>query len=74
MLYALERGLDKFGIDFYLVGAVARNVWMTGINNIAPRQLFDFGSTSTKRKRSNTINLTFAQIKKMAHHAACGIW
>jgi predicted nucleotidyltransferase len=38
MLYALERGLDKFGIDFYLVGAVARNVWMTGINNIAPRR------------------------------------
>ncbi len=38
MLYALERGLDKFGIDFYLVGAVARNVWMTGINNITPRR------------------------------------
>ncbi|TRZ75571.1 MAG: hypothetical protein D4R94_06580 [Chitinophagaceae bacterium] len=38
MLYALERGLEKFGIDFYLVGAVARNVWMTGINNIAPRR------------------------------------
>jgi predicted nucleotidyltransferase len=38
MLYALERGLDKFGIDFYLVGAVARNVWMTGINNISPRR------------------------------------
>ena len=38
MLYSLERGLDKFGIDFYLVGAVARNVWMTGINNIAPRR------------------------------------
>jgi predicted nucleotidyltransferase len=38
MLYALQRGLEKFGIDFYLVGAVARNVWMTGINNIAPRR------------------------------------
>lgn len=38
MLYALERGLEKFGIDFYLVGAVARNVWMTGINNITPRR------------------------------------
>ena len=38
MLYALERCLEKFGIDFYLVGAVARNVWMTGINNIAPRR------------------------------------
>ena len=38
MLYALQRGLEKFGIDFYLVGAFARNVWMTGINNIAPRR------------------------------------
>jgi len=38
MLYALQRGLEKFGIDFYLVGAVARNVWMTGINNISPRR------------------------------------
>ena len=36
MLSALERGLNKFGIDFYLVGAVARDVWMRGINNIAP--------------------------------------
>ena len=38
MLYALQRGLEKFRIDFYLVGAVARNVWMTGINNIATRR------------------------------------
>lgn len=38
VLSALERGLDKFGIDFYLVGAVARNVWMSGINGIAPRR------------------------------------
>lgn len=38
MLEALERGFIKFGIDFYLVGAVARNVWMTGINRIASRR------------------------------------
>jgi predicted nucleotidyltransferase len=38
MLFALERGFEKFGIDFYLVGAVARNVWMSGINGIAPRK------------------------------------
>ncbi len=38
MLSALERGFEKFGIDFYLVGAVARNVWMSGINGIAPRR------------------------------------
>jgi len=38
LLSALERGFERFGIDFYLVGAVARDVWMSGINNIAPRR------------------------------------
>ncbi len=38
MLSALERAFEKFGIDFYLVGAVARDVWMSGINKIAPRR------------------------------------
>jgi predicted nucleotidyltransferase len=38
MLAALERGFEKFGIDFYLVGAVARDVWMSGINSITPRR------------------------------------
>lgn len=46
LMKALERGLEKFGIDFYLVGAISRNVWMSGINNIAPRRTtgdIDFG-------------------------------
>jgi predicted nucleotidyltransferase len=34
MLFALERGFQQFGIDFYLVGAVARDVWMNVINNL----------------------------------------
>jgi predicted nucleotidyltransferase len=34
MLSALERGLNKFDIDFYLVGAVARDLWMSAINDI----------------------------------------
>ena len=38
MLTALQRGLTKFKIDFYLIGAVARDVWMNGINNITPRR------------------------------------
>ncbi len=38
MLGSLERGLERFGIDYYLVGAVSRDVWMTGINNIAPKR------------------------------------
>ncbi len=38
MLSALERGFERFGIDFYLIGAVARDDWMSGINKIAPRR------------------------------------
>lgn len=38
MLQALERGFKQFGIDFYLVGAVSRNVWMSGINRFTPRR------------------------------------
>lgn len=39
MLSALERGLNKFGIDFYLVGAVARDLWMSAINDIPPNRI-----------------------------------
>jgi len=38
LLQALERGFEKFGIDFYLVGAVSRDVWMAGIHGLKPRQ------------------------------------
>ena len=38
MLKALERGLEKFNIDYYLVGAVSRDVWMSGINSIPPKR------------------------------------
>lgn len=32
----LERGFFKFGIDFYLVGATARDVWMKGVMTFRP--------------------------------------
>ena len=38
MLSALERGFKIFSNDFYLAGAVARDVWMRGINKIVPRR------------------------------------
>jgi predicted nucleotidyltransferase len=38
MLQALERGLQQFNIDYYLVGAVSRDVWMSGINSIPPKR------------------------------------
>src|SRR5215213_7359863 len=37
-LDVLERGLTHFHIDYYLVGAVSINVWLTGINGITPRR------------------------------------
>ena len=43
---ALERGFIKFGIDFYLVGATARDVWMKGIHDLPPKRAtsdIDFG-------------------------------
>lgn len=38
LLQALERGFEKFGIDFYLIGAVSRDLWMSGIHGIRPRR------------------------------------
>jgi len=46
ILEALERGFSKFGIDFYLVGATARDVWMRGIHEVPPKRAtsdIDFG-------------------------------
>ena len=46
ILEALERGFQKFGIDYYLIGAVAREVWMRGLKDITPRRTtsdIDFG-------------------------------
>lgn len=38
LLQALERGLNTFHIDYYLVGAVSRDVWMSGVNRITPKR------------------------------------
>jgi len=46
ILEALERGFSKFGIDFYLVGATARDVWMKGVHEMLPKRAtsdIDFG-------------------------------
>ncbi len=46
ILEALERGFGKFGIDFYLVGATARDVWMRGVYEKPPKRAtsdIDFG-------------------------------
>ena len=38
ILLALERGFKKFNIDYYLVGATARDVWMRGLHEVPPRR------------------------------------
>jgi predicted nucleotidyltransferase len=46
ILEVLERGFSKFGIDFYLVGATARDVWMRGVHDKPPKRAtsdIDFG-------------------------------
>lgn len=46
LLDALERGFRKFNIDYYLVGALARDIWMKGVHDIQPRRAtmdIDFG-------------------------------
>ena len=38
MLDAIGDALELFGIDYYLVGAVARDVWLTGIHKKTPKK------------------------------------
>ncbi len=37
-LSALERGFQKYNIDFYLAGAVSRDIWLSGLHGITPRR------------------------------------
>jgi predicted nucleotidyltransferase len=36
---ALQRGFAQFGVDFYIVGAVARDIWMTQVYNEPGRRM-----------------------------------
>ncbi|WP_324680592.1 nucleotidyl transferase AbiEii/AbiGii toxin family protein [Hymenobacter sp. GOD-10R] len=36
---ALERGFAQFGIDFYLIGAVARDIWLTQVYDEPARRM-----------------------------------
>jgi len=45
LLDAIEKGFNRFSIDFYLVGATARDVWMRGLHEVTPKRAtsdFDF--------------------------------
>jgi predicted nucleotidyltransferase len=36
---ALQRGLAQFGVDFYLIGAVARDIWLSQIYHEPARRM-----------------------------------
>lgn len=38
LMRALERGFRRFDIDYYLVGATARDVWMRGVYEVPPKR------------------------------------
>ena len=38
LLDAIERGFNIFSIDYYLVGATARDVWMRGVHEVTPKR------------------------------------
>jgi len=39
ILSALERGFSEHGVDFFLIGAVARDLWITAINGLPPSRI-----------------------------------
>jgi predicted nucleotidyltransferase len=71
MLSALERGLNKFDIDFYLVGAVARDVWMSAINGILPSRItgdIDFAVFIDDKETYNELKKYLVEIEGFAPH------
>lgn len=36
---ALQRGFEHFGIDFYIIGAVARDIWLSQVHNEPPQRM-----------------------------------
>jgi len=39
LLTALEAGLKAFNIDYYILGGIAKEIWMTDIHGIAPKRV-----------------------------------
>lgn len=72
MLVALGRGLEKFSVDFYLVGAVARNVWMQGIHNLKPRRTttdIDFAVLINKQEVYNELKQYLVEQEGFEQHS-----
>tara|TARA_R110002050_G_scaffold14376_7_gene45422 strand:+ start:632 stop:907 length:276 start_codon:yes stop_codon:yes gene_type:complete len=70
MLAALERGFNKFHVDLYLVGAVARDIRMTAINQIPPSRItrdIDFSV-------SIEVKGTYEKLKEYLSHSLSKIF
>ncbi|WP_153795862.1 hypothetical protein [Foetidibacter luteolus] len=69
MFSALERGFQKFQVDFYLVGAVAKDIWLTGIHKIAAGRItrdFDFAVFINQEKIFAELRNYFIQTEGFA--------
>ena len=58
MFLALEKGFKKFEIDFYLVGAIAKNIWISSIHKVGPSRTtkdFDVAVLIADKKEFNNL-------------------
>lgn len=70
MLAALEEAFTRFEIDYYLVGAVSRNVWMSGLHGITPLRTttdMDFAVSINDRGVFEQLKDWLVEEKNLSH-------
>jgi len=72
ILEALERGFMKFGIDYYLIGALAREVWMRGLKDITPKRAtsdIDFGVLIQNSDLFDELKTYLVKVEGFTNHS-----
>ena len=72
ILEALERGFMKFGIDYYLIGALAREVWMRGLKDITPKRAtsdIDFGVLIQNSDHFDALKTYLVKVEGFTNHS-----
>ena len=72
ILEALERGFKKFGIDYYLIGALAREVWMRGLKDITPKRAtsdIDFGVLIQNSDLFDELKTYLVKVEGFTNHS-----
>jgi predicted nucleotidyltransferase len=67
MFLALESSLKSIGINFYLIGAIAKNVWMTGIHKQGPSKAtkdFDIAILIATKKEFQSLKEHLVNVNK----------